>query len=39
MIRVAPNEIYPFEYTATNYLEKFDTSLERIQKVISEKQG
>ncbi|CAD8050635.1 unnamed protein product [Paramecium primaurelia] len=37
--KVAPNEIYPFEFTATNYLEKFDTSMERIQKVISEKAG
>ncbi|CAD8063758.1 unnamed protein product [Paramecium sonneborni] len=38
-VKVAPNEIYPFEYTATNYLEKFDTSMERIVKVISEKPG
>ena len=35
--RVAPNEIYPFEYTATNYIEKFDTTIEHITKVCGEK--
>ncbi len=32
--RVAPGEIYPFEYTATNYIEKINTSPENIQAII-----
>lgn len=35
--RVAPGEIYPFQRTATNYIEKFDTSVDYLKKVASEK--